>query len=123
MNFHAKEGRRIRFTSICFTTLSPSNRRVPAPMPAELRLGIRKLYDFSYSCDEIATVRGPFRSLRSLKRTSILKPKATAEFQHPCPLTFAFGERLFPEDWKEAAALEFPPSFEFYRKKPESPTF
>lgn len=37
--------------------------------PAELRLGIRKIFDFSFSCDEITTVRGPFRSLRSLKRT------------------------------------------------------
>ena len=70
-------------------------------LPAELRLGITENQRFSGSCDEIATVRGPFRSLRSLKRTSILKPKATAEFQHPCPPTFAQGERLFPEDWKE----------------------
>jgi len=70
-------------------------------VPAELRLGIRKIYDFSFSCAEITTVRGPFRSLRSLKRTSILKPKATAEFQHPCPPTFAKGERLFPETGKK----------------------
>jgi len=36
-------------------------------MPAELRLGIRKIYDFSFSCDEIATVRGLFPEMYGKK--------------------------------------------------------